>query len=158
VYIKKANNQLYNFTKIKHFANHKMYQIFEYLYSVIVILIAIRNILVKVIKFCRKIKFIKIFKFFSAIIFIHQTILLSIDYLKYETVIDLKLIGRGLEYNQNNLDSNPAISLCLKSSRFWSSKNESSLILNRVGEINCTAPDGRKNLKYSTEINKSIYF
>ncbi len=114
-----------------------MYQIFECLYSVIVILIAIRNILSKVIKFCRKIKFINIFKFFSTIIFINQTILLSIDYLKYETVIDLKLlvVVHGKQYN---LDSYPAISLCLKSSRFYSAKNESSLILDRIGKINCS--------------------
>jgi hypothetical protein len=125
-----------------------MYQIFEYLYSVIVILIAIRNISVKIIKFCRKIEFFKIFKIFSTIIFINQTILLSIEYLKYETVIDLKL-DRFEE-----MDSNPAISLCLKSSRFWSSKNESSLILDRIGKIYCTVFKGRKNLKYCPAINK----
>jgi len=124
-----------------------MYQIFEYLYSVIVI--TIRNILAKVIKFCRKIKFIKILKFFSTIIFIYQTILLSINYLKYETVIDLKLIDK-----QHNLDSNPAISLCFKSSRFYSAQNESSLILDRFREINCFVFTGRKNLKHSFEINK----
>ena len=127
-----------------------MYQIFEYLYSVIVILIAIQNILVKVIKFCRKIGFIKIFKIFSTIIFIHQTILLSIEYFKYETVLDLKLMRL---YKTAGSDSNPAISLCLKSSRFWSSKNESSLILDRIGEMNCTVFDGRKNLKYSLAMN-----
>jgi hypothetical protein len=121
-----------------------MYQIFEYLYSVIVILIAIRNILVKVIKFCRKIGFIKIFKIFSTIIFINQTILLSIEYLKYETVIDLKLI----KYSETiGLDSNPAISLCLKSSKFRSSKNESSLILDRFRKINCSLFYGSKSLK-----------
>ncbi len=128
-----------------------MHQIFEYPYSVIVIFIAIRNILAKVIKFFRKIKFIKIFKFFSSIIFIYQTILLSIDYLKYETVIDLKLIGKQ-NYFTNN--SNPAISLCLKSSRFYSAKNESSLILDRIGKINCDVSDGRRNLEYSSEINR----
>jgi hypothetical protein len=126
-----------------------MYQIFEYLYSVIVILIAIRNILVKVIKFCRKIGLIKIFKIFSTIIFIHQTILLSIEYLKYETVIDLKLMSA----KDKVLDSFPAISLCLKPSRFWSSKNESSLILDRIGKINCHSISGRKNLKNSPEMN-----
>jgi hypothetical protein len=124
-----------------------MYQIFEYLYSVIVILIAIRNILAKVIKFCRKIKFIKIFKFLSSIIFLNQTILLSIDYLKYETVIDLKLI------EVINSDF-PAISLCLKSSRFYSAQNESSLILDRIGKIKCLVFNGRKNLEYSFEMNK----
>jgi hypothetical protein len=122
-----------------------MYQIFEYLYSVIVILIAIRNILVKVIKFCRKIGFIKIFKIFSTIIFINQTIFLSIKYFKYETVVNLNLI-RHLETIGS--DSNPAISLCLKSSRFWSSKNESSLILDQIGKIQCSLFNGRKNLKY----------
>ncbi len=125
-----------------------MYQIFEYLYSVIVI--AIRNVLVKVIKFCRKFGFIKIFKIFSTIIFINQTIQLSIKYLKYETVIDLKLIP----YSETiGSDINPAISLCLKSSRFWSSKNESSLILDRIGEINCGILYGRKILKYSLAMN-----
>jgi hypothetical protein len=127
-----------------------MYQIFEYLYSVIVILIAIQNILVKVIKFCRKIGFIKIFKIFSTIIFIHQTILLSIEYFKYKTVINLKVIPL---YKSNESYSNPAISLCLKSSRFLPSKNESSLILDRIGKIDCTVVGGRKNLKYSA-INK----
>jgi hypothetical protein len=131
--------------KIQHFVNQKMFQIFEYLYSVIVILISIRNILVKVIKFCRKIKFIMIFKIFSTIIFILQIILLSIDYLKYETVIDLKLFKE--EYN---LESNPAISLCIKSSRFYSTQNESSLILDRIGKIKCKLYDGgRKNIKFS---------
>jgi hypothetical protein len=124
-----------------------MYQIFEYLYSVIVILIAIRNILAKVIKFCRKIKFIKIFKFLSTIIFLNQTILLSIDYLKYETVIDLKLI------EVINSDF-PAISLCLKSPRFYSAQNESSLILDRIGKITCYLMNGKKNLEYSFEMNK----
>jgi len=128
-----------------------MYQIFEYLYSVIVILIVIRNILVKVIKFCRKIGFINIFKIFSTIIFIYQTILLSIEYLKYETVVDLKLIT-DIEIIES--DSKPAISLCLKSSRLWSSKNESSLILDRIGKIYCTVFKGRKNLKYCPAINK----
>lgn len=112
-----------------------MFQIFEYLYSVIVILIAIRNVLVKVIKFCRKFGFIKIFKIFSIIIFINQTILLSIEYFKYETVIDLKLIPYDETFGS---DSNPAISLCLKSSRFYSAQNESSLILDRIGKINCS--------------------
>jgi hypothetical protein len=125
-----------------------MYQIFEYLYSVIVILIAIRNILAKVIKFCRKIKFIKIFKFLSTIIFLNQTILLSIDYLKYETVIDLKLT------HAYDLGGNPAISLCLKSSRFYSAQNESSLILDRIGKITCYLINGKKNLEYSFEMNK----
>ena len=124
-----------------------MYQIFEYLYSVIVILIAIRNILVKVIKFCRKIKLINILKFFSTIIFIYQTILLSNDYLKYETLIDLKLNGWRI------WGGNPAISLCLKASRFDVSKNESLLILDRIGPINCSVL-GRKNLQYSPQINK----
>jgi len=125
-----------------------MYQIFEYLYSVIVILITIQNILVKIIKFCRKIGFIKIFKIFSTIIFIHQTRLLSIDYLKYETVVDLKL------NKQNNFNSNPAISLCLKPSRFYSAQNGSSLILDRIGKITCGLVNGRKNLEYSSEMNK----
>jgi hypothetical protein len=128
-----------------------MYQIFEYLYSVIVILIAIQNILVKIIKFCQKIGFIKIFKIFSTIIFIHQTILLSIEYSKYETVIEIKLIPVSKTVGS---DSNPAISLCLKSSRFWSSKNESSLILDRIGKIYCREFKGRKNLKYCPAINK----
>jgi hypothetical protein len=125
-----------------------MYQIFEYLYSVIVILIAIRNILAKVIKFCRKIKFINIFKFFSTIIFLNQTILLSIDYLKYETVIDLKLT------EPFHFINNPAISLCLKSSRFYSAQNESSSILDRIGKITCYLINGKKNLEYSFEMNK----
>jgi hypothetical protein len=128
-----------------------MYQIFEYLYSVIVILITIRNILSKVIKFCRKIKFIKIIKFFCTIIFINQTVLLSIEYLKYETVIDLKLFGDYILYDS---DSNPAISLCLKSSRFYSAQNESSLILDRIGKINCKLFNGKKNLEYSFGMNK----
>jgi hypothetical protein len=128
-----------------------MYQIFEYLYSVIVILIDIRNILAKVIKFCRKIKFIKILKFFSTIIFINQTILLSIDYLKYETVIGLKLIGLTKQYNCEGF---PAISLCLKSTRFYSAQNESSLILDRIGKMTCVLHKGRKNLEYSSEINR----
>jgi hypothetical protein len=131
-----------------------MYQIFEYLYSVIVILIVIRNILVKVIKFCRKIGFINIFKIFSTIIFIYQTILLSIEYFKYETVIDLKLIPF---LRPNESDSNPAISLCLKSSRFLSSNNESSLILDRIGKINCIVANCKKNLEYSPEMNKYIF-
>jgi hypothetical protein len=125
-----------------------MYQIFEYLYSVIVILIAIRNILAKVIKFCRKIKFINIFKFLSTIIFLNQTILLSIDYLKYETVTDLKLTDT-FKY-----DNSPAISLCLKSSRFNSAQNESSLILDRIGKITCHMAVGKKNLEHSSEMNK----
>jgi hypothetical protein len=125
-----------------------MYQIFEYLYSVIVILISIRNILSRVIKFCRKIKFINIFKFFSTIIFINQTTLLSIEYLKFETVIDLRLA------KHNILDSNPAISLCLKSWRFYSAQNESSLILDRIGKITCHTINGRKNFEYSSEMYK----
>ena len=128
-----------------------MYQIFEYLYSVIVILIAIRNILVKIIKFCRKIGFINIFKIFSTIIFINQTILLSIEYFKYETVIDLKLIPYDETFGS---DSNPAISLCLKSSRFYSAQNESSLILDRIGKINCKLFNGKKNLEFSSGMNK----
>ncbi len=133
-----------------------MYQIFEYLYSVIVILVVIRNILAKVIKFCRKVKFINIFKFFSTIIFILQIIHLSIDYLKYETVIDLKLHGErksSASHHPNNA-YNPAISVCLKSSRFNSAQNESSLILDRIGKINCASANGRKNLEYSSEMNK----
>jgi hypothetical protein len=125
-----------------------MYQIFEYLYSVIVILIAIRNILAKVIKFCRKIKFINILKFFFTIIFLIQTILLSINYLKYKTVTDLKLT------EPFHLDNYPAISLCLKSSRFYSAQNESSLILDRIGKITCYLINGKKNLEYSFEMNK----
>jgi hypothetical protein len=125
-----------------------MYQIFEYLYSVIVVLITIRNIIAKVIQFCRKIKFIKKFKIISTIIFINQTILLSIDYLKYETVIDLKLVS------QMKLISPPAISLCLKSSRFYSIKNESSLILDRIGKIKCEIENGMKNIEYSSKMNK----
>jgi hypothetical protein len=127
-----------------------MYQIFEYLYSVIVILIAILNLLVKIIKFCRKIGFINIFKIFSTIIFINQTKLLSIEYLKYETVIDLKLMNN----NAKEMVSSPAISLCLKSSRFWPSKNESSLILDQIGKIDCRVYDGRKNLKYFPSMDK----
>ncbi len=137
-----------SFTKYKIFLIRKMYQIFEYIYSLIVILIAIRNILMKVIKFCRKIKFVNIFKFFSTIIFINQTILLSIDYLKYETVIDLKLSGY---LEKHNLESNPAISLCLKSSRFYSAQSESSLILDRIGKINCFVLNCMKNIEYSSE-------
>jgi hypothetical protein len=122
-----------------------MYKIFEYLYSVVVIAI---HILVKVIKFCRKIGFIKIFKIFSTIIFIYQTIQLSIDYFKYETMADLN------PFKPTESDSNPAISLCLKSSRFWPSKNESSLILDRIGKINCKVFNGRENLKYSPAMYK----
>jgi hypothetical protein len=85
-------------------------------------------------------------------IFTHQTILLSISYLKYETVIDLKLIGK-----QHNLDSNPAISLCLKSSRFYSDQNVSSLILDRIGKIKCEIVNGRKNLEYSTKKNNFFF-
>jgi hypothetical protein len=127
-----------------------MYQIFEYLYSVI-------NL---VTKFCRKIKCINIFKFFSTIIFIHQTIHLTIDYLKYETVIDLKLLGevRPFETYSPSNPYHPAISLCLKSWRFYSAQNESSLILDRIGKIDCIlgriVTNGRKNLEYSSEMNK----
>jgi hypothetical protein len=126
-----------------------MYQIFEYLYSVIVI--AIRNILAKVIKFCRKIKLIKVLKIFSTIIFINQTKQLTINYMEYETVIDLKLIG---DYDS---ESSPAISLCLKSSRFYLAHNDSSLILDRIGKINCHVSNGRKNLEYSSEINRFFF-
>jgi hypothetical protein len=66
-------------------------------------------------------------------------------------VIDLKIIGYGKQYY---LDSNPAISLCLKSLRFNSDQNESSLILDSIGKIKCGIINGRKNLEYSSEINR----
>jgi hypothetical protein len=64
---------------------------------------------------------------------------------------DLKINGYG---KKHYLDSNPAISLCLKSSRFYSPQNESSLILDRIGKINCIASNGRGNLECSSELNR----
>jgi len=59
---------------------------------------------------------------------------LTIDYLKYETVIDLKLIALK---SGEHLDSNPAISFCLKPSSFYSGINETSSIIDSIGEISC---------------------
>jgi hypothetical protein len=88
-----------------------------------------RNTLSRIIKFCRSITILTIFKIFATIIFTHQTILLSIDYLKYEAIIDLKLN----RYSTRDYDSNPSISLCLKPMRFYLEKNRSSTIKDQIG-------------------------
>jgi hypothetical protein len=51
--------------------------------------------------------FNRIFKIFTFIIFTQQSILLLIDYLKYQTVIDLKIVLQDYYYN-------PAIIFCMK--------------------------------------------
>ena len=71
----------------------------------------------------------------------NQSILLLIDYLKYETVIDLSLIK--VDWGKD-LYSNPAITLCSKSSRFDSENNENSSIRDLFGEMSCTAEYGMK--------------
>jgi hypothetical protein len=114
-----------------------MNKLLKYLSSFIVIFNSIRNILLKI----NKPRIIKILKIVSTFVFLRQSILLLNDYLKYETVIDLKLIDSNWG---KDLESNPAITLCLKSSRFHSEKIENSSIMDRIGNITCTATSGKK--------------
>jgi hypothetical protein len=118
-----------------------MNQLLEYLSSFIVILKAVRHIFKKIIKFCNTTRIIKFLKIISTIVFLNQSILLLIDYLKYETVTDLSLIGTE---SKKDLFSNPAITLCSKSSRFHSENNENSSIKDLFGEMTCSVIDSMK--------------
>ena len=118
-----------------------MNQLLEYVSSFIVILKAIHHIFKKTIKFCNTIRIIKFLKIISTIVFLSQSILLFINYLKFETVIELSLIKTITE---KDLDSHPAITLCSKWSRFDSENNENSSIRDLFGEMSCTAEYGMK--------------
>jgi hypothetical protein len=78
-----------------------------------------------------KLLFTTIFKIFSLIIFIHQSISLSIDYLKYETVVDLKLV-RGFDRDF------PSITLCINSKNLYhSERTENTTISHDFGNLIC---------------------
>jgi hypothetical protein len=77
---------------------------------------------------------------------------LTIDYLKYETVIDLKLIT----LKPKHLDSHPAISFCLKPSSFYSGINETSPIIDSIGEISCRMFTGMTDV--SSNIVNFVFF
>ena len=74
---------------MEHLIHHNLYFNND---LISVILMAIRNTWAKLIEFCQSIKIINVFRLFATIIFIYQTILLTINYLNFESVIDLKLI------------------------------------------------------------------
>jgi hypothetical protein len=99
-----------------------------------------------------EINLITVFKIFASIVFIYQSILLTIDYLKYETVIDLKLVP---QYEH----SFPAISFCLKSKfgsfRIESGKSANFTISDRFGEIFCEI-DELKNCRAFTRFFESM--
>jgi hypothetical protein len=118
-----------------------MNQLLEYLSSFIVILNAIRHIFKKIIKFCNTTRIIKFLKIISTIAFLNQSILLLINYLKYETVNDFSLIKTVWE---KDLFSNLAITFCSKSSRFHSENYENSSIRDVFGKMTCTAYAGMK--------------
>ncbi len=100
----------------------------------IFILIVIQKCLLKAFKICRSIKLIRFLKLLSTIVFTHQTILLSIDYLKYETNIEFKLAIETMKYS-------PAFSLCLRSKSFGSDFGNSS-ISDLIGKVNCKISSG----------------
>jgi hypothetical protein len=95
-----------------------------------------------------------LFKIFSLIIFIHQSISLSIDYLKYETVIDLKLVSPDFNYN-------PAITLCIDSKNLYHwERTENATISHDFGTLICDlrflyGPKSRTNCKIFTHILES---
>jgi hypothetical protein len=81
------------------------------------------NILQKIFRKFSSKSLQKLFKLLTLIVFIYQTILLTIDYYKYETVVDLQL--QRLSENSDFL-SIPAISLCV------GNKNESFKVNDRI--------------------------
>lgn len=95
---------------------------------------SIRNNWAKMVEFYRSIKIINLFKIFAMIIFIHQTILLTINYLNFETMIDLKIIEA---MRVNNFERHPAISLCLKSSPFYHKNISKTTVRDNFGQIIC---------------------
>ncbi len=97
--------------------------------NIINILIIIQKFFLKSFKTCRSIKLIRFLKLLSTIVFINQTILLTIKYLKYETVIDLKLMEEINKYS-------PAFSLCLRSKLFGSDFGNST-ISDYIGKVTC---------------------
>jgi hypothetical protein len=123
------------------FIREKMHQIFVNLSSVMVLFVTFRSICSKIIKIFRSIPIINIFKIITTIIFISQAILLTIDYLKYESVIDLKLFSMTEIVKKLN-DSSPAISLCLKSSKLNFDANQSITIRELIGELECDSGIG----------------
>ncbi len=101
-----------------------------------------------------KLLFTRIFKIFSSIIFIHQSISLSIDYLKYETVIDLKLVDPDFNYN-------PTITLCIDSKNLYhSERTENTIISHDFGNLICDlrflyGPKSKINCKNFSHILES---
>ncbi len=81
--------------------------------NIIFIFKIVRKLWSKTFKIFRSIPLINVLKLLTTIVFIYQSILLSIDYLNNETVIDLKLKEGSNNYS-------PAISLCLRSKLFRS--------------------------------------
>ncbi len=90
--------------------------------------IKIHHIYRKTIGICSLISLISLFKLLTTIAFIYQTIELTIDYLKYETVIDLKMIRIV-----DNRDIAITIYICVKPKqqifKFNSGKNLNSTII-----------------------------
>jgi hypothetical protein len=103
------------------------------------------------IEFYRSIKIINLFKIFATIIFIHQTILLTIDYLNFETMIDLKIIEA---FRVNNFERHPAISLCLKWSPFYRKNISKTTVRDNFGQITGKTGDGmRFNFNFFNEFS-----
>jgi hypothetical protein len=97
--------------------------------NIIFVFKIVQKFLSKRFKICRSIPLINVLILLTTIVFIYQSILLSIDYLNYETVIDLKLKDGSISYS-------PAISLCLRS-KLLRSDFGNSTISDYIGNVSC---------------------
>ncbi len=127
---------------MKDFIYQKLHQIFNYFSSLKILFITIYKILIKIFKSCRSIPILNVFKIFTTIIFITQTTLLTIDYTKYEVIINWNLIDALYETYHKIKERHPSMSLCLKPSKNYSQKNLNSRIRDEMGHLTCTVGDG----------------
>jgi hypothetical protein len=100
--------------------------------NIVYIFTIIRKLWLKISRVRRLISLIRVFKVLTTIIFTYQSILLTIDYLKYETVIDLKL-------NKELNDYMPAISLCFRT-KLLKSDFENSTTKRILAKLLCRIP------------------
>jgi len=123
--------------------------------SIMTLFLQFRQILRQIIENLSSISLISIFKIFTTIVFTYQSILLSIDYLNYEVVTDIKLSKIDYEHN-------PAISICIKTEheilRFNSERTENSTISEYFGKMLCliSSNKGKKSIKIFS--NRSALF
>jgi hypothetical protein len=96
--------------------------------NIIYMLKIIRKFWSKTSKVRRLISFISVFKVLTTNVFKYQSFLLSVDYLKYETVIDLKLDDSYAHYS---------LAISFLRSKLLRSDFENLTITHYIGNVKC---------------------